>query len=437
MAQPVSPEEGVVQPQRQLMTVAVFQNQRKQVLGSRGFGAENLLAMERSEWTDELGQPSQRSDPSLLPEHWAWEEDWHIVQTSETDEQGWQYCFNWPAQEDTAGMLRLFSGAVWSGQEGGNTWVRRRRWQRQRRYSPTSDSGTANASHASETPCRLNEIQSIDASGHVHSSAVHQAVANEGVAIISGGHFLWRRAESPPLPNVEPEPEPDPEPELEPEPANKPEPEAEAEAEAEPANEPEPEPEAEAESSRPTNEPKISSGPAGGTIVLTYANPGPLGLKLHWPAVSEPVTAAAGSALDELPAGMVLYMIQSTNVEGMSAKEATQCLRSAKRPLQLAFREPTAPARTLSLIGGVGRAAAEAGAADQALTHHAGHKVVVEVDSATGLPPSSSWYPLEAVREWWPLTPLPHRLLTPELRWQPRGEWRILQGCARETPGVT
>jgi hypothetical protein len=40
------------------------------------------------------------------------------------------------------------------------------------------------------------------------------------------------------------------------------------------------------------------------------------------------------------------------------------------------------------------------------------------------------------VSEHFPLIPLQHWLFTPELQWQFRGKWRILQGCQRETLGV-
>jgi hypothetical protein len=41
-----------------------------------------------------------------------------------------------------------------------------------------------------------------------------------------------------------------------------------------------------------------------------------------------------------------------------------------------------------------------------------------------------------AVSERFPLIPLQYWSLTPELQWQSRGKWRILQGCQRETVGV-
>jgi hypothetical protein len=43
--------------------------------------------------------------------------------------------------------------------------------------------------------------------------------------------------------------------------------------------------------------------------------------------------------------------------------------------------------------------------------------------------------PSTSVSRRYPLAPLGNCLFTPELQWQSRGKWRILQGCELETPG--
>ena len=59
--------QGGAKPKR----VSVYENQRKNLMGAKGFGAENLYGYERSAWSDEEGLPSGKDDPQLVAEGWA------------------------------------------------------------------------------------------------------------------------------------------------------------------------------------------------------------------------------------------------------------------------------------------------------------------------------------------------------------------------------
>ena len=133
--------QGGAKPKR----VSVYENQRKNLMGAKGFGAENLYGYERSAWSDEEGLPSGKDDPQLVAEGWAFapSSTWEVAlwdtgsprgALRRTDEEGWQYGgVKWPLKPDE-----------WLNAENGrSTLVRRRRWHR--RIAPVAGDGVGGA----------------------------------------------------------------------------------------------------------------------------------------------------------------------------------------------------------------------------------------------------------------------------------------------------
>ena len=46
---------------------------------TEGFSAQNLLPVDRPEWSDLAGEPRSKEDPRLLPHGWAWRGEWRSV----------------------------------------------------------------------------------------------------------------------------------------------------------------------------------------------------------------------------------------------------------------------------------------------------------------------------------------------------------------------
>jgi hypothetical protein len=96
----------------------IFENQRKGVFGSF---SENLL------YTDKCGPWSTRDlapiskEQFALPENWKWTTDWIIdTDPSIIGDTGWRYAMDW--------------NTSWSVKPSKTTFVRRRRWVRERVY---------------------------------------------------------------------------------------------------------------------------------------------------------------------------------------------------------------------------------------------------------------------------------------------------------------
>jgi len=111
-------------PVRDVIVEEVMENQRRLPLFSE-FSSQNLIPTEREQWSDVHGKPKTKIMHStletnkLLPPGWEWVDEWHIDKTEETDEEGWQYAFNWEFK--------------FAKQSNSTTHVRRRRWARTRR----------------------------------------------------------------------------------------------------------------------------------------------------------------------------------------------------------------------------------------------------------------------------------------------------------------
>lgn len=103
----------------------VFENQRMQPF--RDYSGNFLTKLERGKFSDRAGVASHASFPEVsLPPGWSWAGDWQVDHPANTDQDGWQYGFN-------------FLGMDWPPKPGQDhhtamaTTVRRRRWFRRRR----------------------------------------------------------------------------------------------------------------------------------------------------------------------------------------------------------------------------------------------------------------------------------------------------------------
>ncbi|NXQ85258.1 TCPR1 protein, partial [Nyctibius grandis] len=98
-----------------------YENQRWNPVG--GF-CEKLLPSDRWQWSDVSGLKHQQLDEFTLPSpHWEWESDWYVDENFEgepTEKGGWTYALDFPSTYTT--------DKKW------NSYVRRRRWIRYRRY---------------------------------------------------------------------------------------------------------------------------------------------------------------------------------------------------------------------------------------------------------------------------------------------------------------
>eukprot|EP01062_Namystynia_karyoxenos_P046727 TRINITY_DN35093_c0_g1_i1.p1 TRINITY_DN35093_c0_g1~~TRINITY_DN35093_c0_g1_i1.p1 ORF type:complete len:913 (+),score=229.71 TRINITY_DN35093_c0_g1_i1:193-2739(+) len=102
----------------------VFENQRRGPMTQ--FSATRLLPSDRTPYGNEDGSQAS-SDPtsvSLPDAEWQWGEPWRFSHRHGcTDDEGWQYAFNWPSEP-------AWDSPKWSPTPGMLKFVRRRRWQR-------------------------------------------------------------------------------------------------------------------------------------------------------------------------------------------------------------------------------------------------------------------------------------------------------------------
>eukprot|EP01114_Cavostelium_apophysatum_P003760 TRINITY_DN1388_c0_g1_i1.p1 TRINITY_DN1388_c0_g1~~TRINITY_DN1388_c0_g1_i1.p1 ORF type:complete len:163 (-),score=8.15 TRINITY_DN1388_c0_g1_i1:173-661(-) len=111
-------------PVRDIHTEEIWENNRRiTALGS--WSHTHLLGTEREQFSDISGHPKTKVMHStletnkLLPSGWEWVDDWHVFKGPETDDEGWQYAFNW--------------NTSFSKSSGATSNVRRRKWVRVRR----------------------------------------------------------------------------------------------------------------------------------------------------------------------------------------------------------------------------------------------------------------------------------------------------------------
>uniref|UniRef100_G1PER0 Tectonin beta-propeller repeat-containing protein 1 n=1 Tax=Myotis lucifugus TaxID=59463 RepID=G1PER0_MYOLU len=98
-----------------------YENQRWNPVG--GF-CEKLLPSDRWPWSDVSGLQHRPLDGVALPSpHWEWESDWYVDENfggEPTEKGGWTYAMDFPA--------------TYTRDKKWNSYVRRRRWIRYRRY---------------------------------------------------------------------------------------------------------------------------------------------------------------------------------------------------------------------------------------------------------------------------------------------------------------
>ena len=93
-----------------------FENQRW--WPGKGWRAD-LLPGERPAWSDDLGQVELRKEYFKIPgANWQWENEWNIVMSSKTDDEGWEYASRFKKFEDPERKKSLIHS------------VRRRKWVR-------------------------------------------------------------------------------------------------------------------------------------------------------------------------------------------------------------------------------------------------------------------------------------------------------------------
>ena len=107
-----------------LVTESMFENQR--FFGPFLGWTSRLLPTDRPSWTDMQGKGyislNDRTLPSNDPEHqWKWKTPWRLNVTDQTDGEGWEYAFSFPAIETSSGRMKT-----------AQDFVRRRRWNRTR-----------------------------------------------------------------------------------------------------------------------------------------------------------------------------------------------------------------------------------------------------------------------------------------------------------------
>ena len=229
-------------PKEKPSRVSVYENQRKNVMGSGGFTAKNLYGYERSAWSDEEGLPSSKDDPLLVPgpegKCFAPGSTWAVALCDtgpprgaprRTDEEGWQYGgVKWPLKPDE-----------WLNAENGrSTLVRRRRWQR--RVVPAGGDGGGGA-QGEMSSMRATQAQEqllttvVEAGEKVLGKCEAGLLAGggdtpaDGIVVLTDNRLIWTAdlgeeedgagegGAADALASAVPEPEP--EPALEPEPA--------------------------------------------------------------------------------------------------------------------------------------------------------------------------------------------------------------------------
>lgn len=113
---PTQIEDGTV------VTEELFENQRSLVVGDYSPRYLIPLADKCGPWSDMKGQPKNKEDFTLPSSDWQWISDWRVdTERSGVDSDGWEYAINWNLQ--------------WSAVRGAATYVRRRKWIRDRKYT--------------------------------------------------------------------------------------------------------------------------------------------------------------------------------------------------------------------------------------------------------------------------------------------------------------
>lgn len=87
-----------------------------------GFSERSLLSTDRYAWSSKDGKVELRRESFYLPnDEWEWEGDWFVDKSIECDIEGWEYALDFPRQ--------------YFGYQSKSSFVRRRRWARQRKFT--------------------------------------------------------------------------------------------------------------------------------------------------------------------------------------------------------------------------------------------------------------------------------------------------------------
>jgi broad specificity phosphatase PhoE len=195
--------------------VDVYENQRKNLMGSKGFSRENLYGYERGAWSDVEGMPTSKDDPLLVPEGWAW-----APGSSWEHDDGWQYGgVKWPT-----------SGEEWLPEENGrSTLVRRRRWYRAIAESDGMPRGLSMRATQAQEQLLTSVVQDGEkVVGTCEAGLVGKGdAATQGVVLLTDQRLIWTKADAEDIDaaadlseatgpasaaDAEPEPEPEPDP---------------------------------------------------------------------------------------------------------------------------------------------------------------------------------------------------------------------------------
>jgi len=98
----------------------VFENERGTGFGDKSkFNAGALFKSERGPWSTASGQPKLPMDCLEVPnKQWKWVNAWRVDNSTDVDEDGWEYAMNW--------------GREFSSVYRKTSFVRRRKWIRLR-----------------------------------------------------------------------------------------------------------------------------------------------------------------------------------------------------------------------------------------------------------------------------------------------------------------
>ncbi|XP_063901319.1 uncharacterized protein LOC135120924 [Zophobas morio] len=99
----------------------IYENQRRGLFG--GFSASSLLPLvdKRGQWSWKDGTPCEGGLDNLrLTPGWEWIDNWKYTVSAKYDRDGWQYAFS-------------FWDSNWSSEPQPQTFVRKRKWTRNRR----------------------------------------------------------------------------------------------------------------------------------------------------------------------------------------------------------------------------------------------------------------------------------------------------------------
>ena len=189
--------------------ISVYENQRKNLMGSKGFTASNLYGYERPEWSDADGAPLRRDDPLIVPGGWMWEpkSEWCVPKGQPgTDAEAWQY----------GGMMWPEAAADWTDAEHGrHTLVRRRKWERPavraRRAGPDGAdmSLTRTTTQKELDALRMTVVQDdekVVAQCEAGFTSARSNDAVDGVVMLTDQRLIWKVSE-PDVEGAEPEPE--------------------------------------------------------------------------------------------------------------------------------------------------------------------------------------------------------------------------------------